>query len=282
MLQRHNKKRNTGLLYEFLTKYAAQCMVEGNEKQARLAIKLIRKHFKKGSQLNREFRLFHALTNTYVEKNSIAKSILESAREACKHYDHDSLDREKSLLIREINHTFKNREFYNQKVETYKLYASIQTLVNEWQKGAYDNISLIAQLENELVENLRTPKVKNILESHRENDSDDLLLSLMLKKIDKKYAGILDTGQTKLINSYVYSLKENDTSILQNAIDELREQTTDALDNYMKEQCDDLHVIRQCNEVKELISREIEDYDDRVLARYLRVAQLKREILEDR
>src|SRR5947207_849958 len=102
----HNKKRNTGLLYEFLVRHISEGLVSGDERQVHLATKLLKKHFKKGTELHREFKLFHALVNTTVASSDVAKKIVVEAREAAKRYDVAQLDREKSLLIKGINYTF--------------------------------------------------------------------------------------------------------------------------------------------------------------------------------
>ena len=58
---KHNKKRNVGIIYELLLKHISTKLLEGNKKDAKIATRLIEKHFKKGTELYKEFRLFNAL-----------------------------------------------------------------------------------------------------------------------------------------------------------------------------------------------------------------------------
>ena len=48
---KHNKKRNVGIVYELLLKHISTKLLEGNKKEAKIATRLIEKHFKKGTEL---------------------------------------------------------------------------------------------------------------------------------------------------------------------------------------------------------------------------------------
>ena len=54
---KHNKKRNVGIVYELLLKHISTKLLEGNKKEAKIATRLIEKHFKKGTELRSEERL---------------------------------------------------------------------------------------------------------------------------------------------------------------------------------------------------------------------------------
>ena len=47
MSKSHNKKRNVGLLYEFLVSVISRSLVDGDKKKSAQALKIIRKHFKR-------------------------------------------------------------------------------------------------------------------------------------------------------------------------------------------------------------------------------------------
>lgn len=280
-MSKHNKKRNTGLLYEFLVRHISECLVEGDEKQARAALKLLRKHIlKKGTELHREFRLFNALANTTVDDQSLAQKIVAEARSAAKSYNEEQLDREKSLLIRGINHSFKDPSFYNKRFDEYKVYATIQTLLNEWRKGSPDDVVQLAKYEHEICEWLRAPKTHNLLEEKNDN-VDDLVVNLMVKKVNKKYNRVLNPEQIGLIKQYVYSMKSGDTASLKENLETIRTQTLNAVNEYMQEESQAPFVIQKLTEVRNILEGEIDTIDDSVLTRYLRVAQLKHEIMGD-
>lgn len=275
---KHNKKRNVGLLYEFLTRYAAEGIVEGNEKKTRAVMKLLKKHFKEGSELQKEFRLFRALAGSYVADQATAERIVETSRNAARKYDQAKLDREKSLLIRSINHVFNDASFYDKRIEEYKLFATIQTLLNEWRESIPSDIVQVAIFESDLVEHLLKPKDNNILDERSSVSADDLTVNLMLNRVNGKYKGMLNTEQIVLLNSYVNSLKSGNDQVVHEAIDKLKSETLDAIDSYMKGKTD-ADLIEKLTNFKKLVAENVDVIDDRALSHYLRIAGLKREIL---
>lgn len=279
---RHNKKRNVGLLYEFLTRSAAEGVVDGDEKRVRQAVKLIKKHFKEGTELHREFRLFRALIGATVDTRHTAQRIIETSRRAAQSYDQQRLDREKSLLIRGINHTFKDDSFYDKRVDEYKLYATVQTLLNEWRQDVPTDIASVARYEEDLVEHLVTPKKQNVLDEGKRDQVDDLVVKLMMKKVDGKYQGLLSNEQLALLNSYVYSMRSGDMTQVTEAIEKLRRDVLTAIDAYAAEASDDPNVpVEKLSEVRQLVKEPPQQINDDTLAHYLRIAKLKAEILGD-
>ena len=128
-MAKHNKKRNVGLLHEQLVRHASKMTVEGNRKKSDDAIKILIEAFSEGTELLKEFRLFSALAHPRVDEDSIAKRIVDESRRACSNHDPHKLNKEKSALIREINHVIDREDFYNQRIENYKIFSTIQALL---------------------------------------------------------------------------------------------------------------------------------------------------------
>ena len=150
---KHNKKRNVGIVYELMLNYITENIINSREDKAKKAVKIIERRFKKGTELYKELRIFNALVNATVSGTHIAASVLTEAKQAVKRFDNKKLMNEKSLLIKDINHTLKESNFYNAKVKNYKNYATIQTLFNEWQKGDSSNLRKVIEYEKNIVEN---------------------------------------------------------------------------------------------------------------------------------
>lgn len=275
---KHNKKRNTGLLYEFLARHAAEGLVDNDEKQVKQSIKLLKKHFREGTELNKEFRLFRALINTCVDSKQTAHRIVETTRRAATQYDVKKLDHEKSLLIRSINHTFGDSNFYDKRIEEYKLYATVQVLLNEWRQDVPTNVVQTALYEEDLIEHLTAPKQGNILDESSKEEVDDLIVNLMMKKVNVKYDGLLNDEQISLMNHYVYSLRSGDMTGVRESIEKIRLEILEAIDDYAKLQEKNPAMIEKLIELRPLISETVENVDDRVLTRYLRIVRLKQEI----
>jgi len=81
---KHNKKRNVGIIYELLLNHISTKLLEGKKREAKTATKLIEKHFKKGTELYKEFRLFNALAKSDITQTHVVASILKSSSDSSK------------------------------------------------------------------------------------------------------------------------------------------------------------------------------------------------------
>ena len=77
---KHNKKRNVGIIYELLLQHISTKLLEGNKKDAKVATKIIEKHFNKNTELYKEFRLFNALAKSTITNTHVLASILNEAK----------------------------------------------------------------------------------------------------------------------------------------------------------------------------------------------------------
>lgn len=279
----HNKKRNVGLLYEFLVKYISTAVIDKNDQKSSKAIKIIKKHFKPGTELYREFRLINSLVKTTVSSDSVAVSILQEAKTAAKQYDQAKLDHEKSLLIKHINHSLNDENFYDQQINEYKAYATIQTIVNDWRRKDKD-ISRLAQYEDNLVKWLVSEK-NAVNESQTLSEESPgvsrLMLKIMTKKINEKYNNALSNEQKSLVKTYVFSTVNKSPEILQKKLTEIRTNLIKKIDDYSLENPNDQVVNEKMNLVKEQLLNEstaIEDIDDDSVTRFMLYTKLTTEI----
>lgn len=277
---KHNKKRNTGLLYEFLARHAAEGLVENNQKKVKQSVKLMKRFFREGTELHKEFRLFRALTQTSVDSKETAHRIIETTRRAVGQYDTKKLDKEKSLLIKSINHTFNDAGFYDKKINEYKLFATVQVLLNEWREHVPTDVVMTALYEEELVEHLTTPKKMNLLDEAKADNVDDLIVNLMVKKVNTKYDGLLNNEQIALMNSYANGLRNDDLKDTRESIEGLRLEMLGAIDDYARRNEKNPEMLEKLVSLKPLISDPVTSVDDRILTRYLRLSRLKQEIKE--
>lgn len=281
MSKTHNKKRNTALLYEFLIRTISSALVENDKRKSSVALKILRRYFKPGTQLYKEFRIFNALIKTTVSSDSVATSILKEARTAIEVLDYEALDKEKSLLIRNINHVIKDENFYDQPVAEYRLYASIQTLFNEWRKpvGSTDIVSL-ANYENQLREWLITEKKK---EDHTLIDETPgttrLLMKVMMKKLNEKYASSLNDDQREIIKAYAFSTANEDQTTIKKKLEEVRHGLLEAIDSYMTQKQDNTFVINKLQNTKsKILSESFDAVDDDTVSKFMLYSNLRHEL----
>jgi len=279
--RKHRKKRNTGLLYEFLIRYISNALVENNDKNIKKAVKIFKKFFKKDKELYKEFRLFNSLYKTATEKESVASSILSEAKRYSNSFDLEKLDREKSLLIREINHNLNDEEFFSRRVPDYKTYATIQNLFNEWRSNSMD-LSKVAEYEQFLTEWLMTPREdKYDLEKLKDNNIDALVLRLMSEKVNDKYSKLLNEEQKEIIKNYAFSIENDENGKLRESLVKIKEEILSNIKEYVNNDKEkNQYILEKLNKTEEMILNEnLEVVDDEVITRFLKYSQLKQELI---
>jgi hypothetical protein len=211
-MAKHNKKRNVGIIYELLLNYIGENILEDNKPNVRKATKIIEKRFAKGTELYKEFRLFNALVKTNISNTHIMGSILSEAKNSAKNYNSESLEAEKSRLIRDINYKLNDKNFYYRNINNYRELGNIQMLVNEWRSKSPD-IGKLINFEKTLCENLLKEKSEKSLEDEMKNinasDSNRLVFKIMTEKFNKKYGEDLEEDQKEIIKNYVFYQDDN-------------------------------------------------------------------------
>jgi hypothetical protein len=278
----HNKKRNIGIIYEQLLKSISKYLVEGDQEKYRAGFAILKRNFKPGSQLYREFRLFNALVKTTVYSDTLAVRILGEARKAALEFDAKKLQEEKSRLIKEINHGLDYPEFYRQPIGNYRSYATIQTLLNDWRKKTNADLSRIAKYENQVCQWLIAEKKvpASFLDYHDAN-VNRLTVKIMMEKFNQKYARDLSGEQGDLIKEYVFCVHNGTRDEFTNYLSSLRDETITELEMFVSQSRN--HILQEkLDRVKQSISDiSISDLSDTTISKFLVISQLKQELLEN-
>jgi hypothetical protein len=284
MSRSHNKKRNTALLYEFLVRTISSALVEGDKKKSSTALRILRRYYKPGTHLYKEFRLFNALVKSTVSSDAVVSSILSEAKAAAAGTDVIALDREKSLLIRSINHMLNDENFYDQPVAEYRLYATIQTLLNEWRKpvGTSD-IASLANYENQLKEWLLLEKKKEDYALIDETPGTTrLLMKVMMKKLNEKYSATLNEEQREIIKAYAFSTASEDQTTVKKKLEEIRENLLESIDQYVEQKKEDKFLANKMQDAKsKILSESLDIIDDSVVSKFMLYSTLRHELTTD-
>lgn len=218
-LPRHNKKRNSALIYEFLIRHISKCLIEGRKEEANKAMNLSAKYFSKGSPLQNELSLFSTILKANVKSKDSAQKILDVVCRTAENMNARVLDEYKSKLIKDINYTFKNPNFYDVKVPNYTVYSSLQTLMNESRnKKKTLNIIDKVKFEDNITDYLmRESKiVDDPLKSNP--DYSNAVYKFLTQKFHKKYEGKLTESQKRLLTQYSVFLISNKPNALKEVI----------------------------------------------------------------
>jgi hypothetical protein len=275
---KHNKRRNSLLIYEFLVRTISKSLIEDDKRKSAAALKILKKHFKPGTELYKEFRLMNALAKTTVTSEHTAASILKEAKNAVVGLALDRLDREKSILIKNINHVLNDENFYDQHVNEYRTYATIQTLVNEWKSNSKD-LYRLAQYEDQLMKYLVEEKKEASDATISEDTSGTarLLMKVMTKKLNEKYSGVLNEQQKSLIKAYAYSTASEDQTSIRMKMQEIKLDLVSLINGYETEANE--YLKNKLQETKgTLLSENLELVDDETVTRFMLYSKLRDEL----
>ncbi len=278
---KHNKKRNIGIIYELMLRHISEKLIEGKQNDAQCALNIIEKSFNADTEIYREFRLFNALANSTVSTPSVAATILSEARSAARRIDRERLDREKSVLIKEINYNLNDKSFYKRQVPNYREYASIQNLLNSWRLGDQGDLTKTVQLESNLVDHLLRERSDDIdIKDHVTPDVDSLVVKILSEKFNKKFGKSLSEEQKQIVRTYVFSI-ENDNGVkIQNLLSEIKKSTISRI-GLLESDSTNKTVLEKIPVIKEKINQlDTNELNDNLISKYLTVSQLRDTLLE--
>jgi hypothetical protein len=270
-MAKHNKKRNVGLIHEQLVRFASERIVDGEKDKAEIAISVLNEHFESDSQLYKEFRLFNALVHTHASSNSIARRIILESKAACKNHDSVRLRSEKSSLIRSINHKLNDYGFYDKHVNEYRIFATVQALLNEWRGAGKLSPDEIVRYESTLESWLTRTEPAEKLEKNKA--ADPLALKLMIEKFNSKYAQCLSTEQSRLLE---HALTGDNTAV-KHMIESIKHRAHSNLAKFYRA-CDNATLNEKRTLVESSINNFEVDCDDGTIKKALMLSRLVEEL----
>jgi hypothetical protein len=205
---KHNKKRNIGLLTEFVAQHISHCVLMQNEVGVDKAIVLWKTALKPGTEMNKEFHAFNALHTSRFKNKEIALKLMEQVKTHVRKLDNKKLEAEKNTFIQNINFKLNDPEFWNRSINEYKELASIQILLNHWkgQDSLLEGVAEAASLEETVLSWLLRERKENEGDesylSMTQDDINGLAYQIMTKKFNAKYESTLNEDQKEIIKLY--------------------------------------------------------------------------------
>ena len=207
---KHNKYKNTGILFELLVrKITADTLSNGNSKAA----SLVKKYFTK-SELANENKLYQTINNSISLSEGKAETILSTVLELSKKLDRDRLAKEKYNLIKEIKENFDLNDFFQAKIKDYKLLASTYVLFESVNNKGFGNPESIITSKITILEHITStpdskislsPIVEELMSLDKGTRS--LAYKIMLEKYNTKFDG-LSKEQKEVLKEYINSASD--------------------------------------------------------------------------
>ena len=204
---KHSKFKNTGFLFELLTRQITLEILNGSEEKAK---EIIKEFYGKGTEMSKELRLFNLLINEKYNTESKAEKFIDVVLEAHTKINYNTLQREKYNLIKSIKENFEINNFLSSPVTNYKILASIHKLF-EGKKNDILDVKDVFDSKITIVEHISsnsqiTLKVKEdkLVEEYRKQEKDLRLLTykILVETFNKKYTNLNDS-QKGLLKEYI-------------------------------------------------------------------------------
>jgi hypothetical protein len=202
MLIKHNKFKNSGLIFELLVRQITADTLSGKESPS---INILKKHFVK-TELSKEYKLYDTVLKQSQITEAKANMILEEVLKASRKLNRTILRKEKYNLISEIKSHYNLDEFFKTKLPNYTSQAALYTLIEIYNNQELTDPNQIISNKMTLLENLTAQPVKekevrdNIIEEFKKYDKDLRLLTyqVLLEKFNGKYNSLNDNQKVVL------------------------------------------------------------------------------------
>jgi hypothetical protein len=211
---KHNKIKNTGILFELLVRKVASDVLDG--KSDSFAVRLMREHFHSKSELGKELQLYRSFFNTTKLSETKSLDMLNLVLVKRKTLNEKLLDAQKFLLIKEIKQHCDLKQFMAGRVPSYKVYASVYKLFETTNRSDTDpamftqidemvnaRFVVVEHLKGELKEE-KIIKESNYSEVLKEQPEEIRYLSykFLLERFNEKYSNFSDKQKT-LLREYI-------------------------------------------------------------------------------
>jgi|TARA_B100002019_G_scaffold138922_1_gene119663 hypothetical protein len=204
---KHSKVRNTGILFELITRQITADIIENKDG---LAVNLLKKYFSPTTQLGKEYELYKILTTESYKSESKANHLIEAVLKTYSKINRSELRREKYNLVSEIKNSYNVNEFFMARIPNYKVYASVYKL---FESLTITDPSTETDARFTIIESITKKKKKDkvvenkTLAGYKKSEKDLRLLTyqVLVEKFNKKYKS-LSEQQKGLLRKYINNI----------------------------------------------------------------------------
>lgn len=206
---RHSKFKNTGFLFEILTRQITLEVLNGGEEKAK---EIVKEFFSGKAELAKELRLYNLLINEKYNTEVKAEKFIDVVLEAHSKIDYSKLKREKFNLVKTLKENFEINNLLSSPVTNYKILASIHKLF-EGKKNDILNVKDVFDSKLTIVEHISNSsptlkkKEEKLVEDYKKQEKDLRLLTykILVETFNKKYTNLNNT-QKGLLREYINNI----------------------------------------------------------------------------
>ena len=190
---KHNKFRNTGVLFELLVRQIASDTLANTDSKA---VKIVKKYFH-NSELAKEHKLYHTILTAPRLSEGKAEVLVNTTVDMAKKLNKEQLLKEKYNLIKEIKKHYDLESFFKSKVNNYNILAAAYTLFevamdNKFVEPKQVVINKLTILEHITKKQLIKEEITDVATELNKEDKHVRLLAyrMLIEKFNSKYANL--------------------------------------------------------------------------------------------
>lgn len=203
----HSKFKNTGIIFELLVRQIASDTVSGKDSPA---VNIIKKYFS-NTELAKEHKLYQVVINSKNLSETKSESLLSSILESSKKLSKTLLRRDKYNIISEIKNYYNIEDFFKAKINNYKEYAALYTLIESHNVKTFvdptQNISSKVTLLEFISKKPEEVPQNEILEEFIQLDKGTriVIYKSLVNKFNKKYSNLIPE-QKQILSEYINNI----------------------------------------------------------------------------
>ena len=249
---KHNKFRNTGVLFELLVRQIASDTLANTDSKA---VKIVKKFFT-NSELAKEHKLYHTVLTAPRLSEGKAESLINAIVDQAKKLKKEELLKEKYNLIKEIKKHYNLESFFKSKVSNYKTLAAAYTLFEAAMENKFvepkqiviNKLTIMEHItKKQLIENNDSDEIK----SFNKEDKNIRILAyrMLIEKFNSKYSDLSDR-QKLVLKEFINNISnpEHLKEFINENLNKVKKELTDLV-----KQVNDRTIEIKLNEVITLI-----------------------------
>ena len=271
---KHSKFKNTGILFELLVRQIASDTLSDN---TCYATQIIKRHFKKGSQLATELKLYQALTKENFDSKYKAQEFLNIVLKERAKLNETNLKREKYNLIKSIKDSYVIEDFFKYRVSNYKELASAYKLFENTESNSPKEY---VDCKNTIFEAITTEKVvikeevSNKEYSKQPKEVRLLAYKFLVDSFNSKYSSLSESQQL-ILKNYIENI-DNSGKLRKFVVSEVARLKRELKSIKLKDKVTQIKLNETINLIRELTKHKVVN-ENQILA-LLRYNQLLEEL----
>ena len=181
---KHSKIKNTGILFELLTRQITADVLAGKSTKS---VSIVKKYFNENTELGKELELSKLLSEKNYTSEVKANDLLNVVIKQRQKLSNSNLRREKYNLISSIKENYNVTDFFNGRIPNYRILASIYNV--------FQSETTSEKFKADHIVNSRFTVLEHI--THKKVDE---------KQIKEKRILIIDNWLEESVANYIYDL----------------------------------------------------------------------------